>query len=190
MIYPKIITVYGLPGAGKTSTLRRIVSKHPQILLIEQGHNNQEYFHSIKHLLCNGFTFRLWLQAMGFQKLLEFSNKQNPQIKLIILDYLVDPEIGNMIDRIDSNNRINFELKTSIPKIYVDAAPEAAYLRWLERSDRGNLNYSDFLELSIISKAQALKNNYIIVKHDSSNTQEQLQEKLTEILVAQMHSHA
>ena len=185
-----IITVHGLPGAGKTSTLKRIVSKHPQILLIEEGHNNLEYFRSVKHLLRNSFTFRLWSQAMGFQKLLEASSKKDSRIKLIILDNIVDPEIANIVDRTNSDTQANFELKNNIPKIYVDATPEAAYLRWLERSDRGNLKYSDFLELSVIGKAQAQKNNHTIVKHDISNTQEQLQRKLTEILITHMRSHA
>ena len=174
----KLVTIYGLPGTGKSSALT-ILKKELPIDVIEESHRMDETdFFDIKKQLNSGFQFRNRLQATGFGQFLSLLANTSPS--LVVFDFLVDPEVSAKIDLDDG---LQVKLFKTCPKIYVRCSPKSAYSRWALRDRKASLTYKDFENWYANYNQWAKTEGHIIIEHADGDSLEQLAGKLRVVLL-------
>ena len=173
----KIVTIYGLPGTGKSSALD-LLKKELPISVVEESHRMEgSDFDKIQKQLNSGFQFRNRLQATGFA---QFLSLLAIDPSLVVLDFLVDPEVSARID-LEAGFQVNC-FKTC-PKIYVKCSPKSAYSRWVLRERKGSLTYKDFEQWHADYNQWAKTEGHVIIEHFDGDSLEQLTDKLRVVLL-------
>lgn len=170
----KFLTIYGLPGTGKSTTLKLL--SHLDFNHVQQWGHDTPLYKSVKPYLTSNFAFRTYLQARALSQILFFAKQQRSSN--YVLDFLCDPEISN---HFDACQHIPISSSTC-SKLYIRAPYNVAYNRWSQRSSRADLSLEDFKVMSERFDKLAHDSHHDIIEHPEHQTQDQLKLKLEHYL--------